>query len=504
MSATFVALGIPVLVGALLRIAPAIGHSAPLLDGGLFTVMVREIESHWALPAAVTYSGVDLPFAYPPLGLYLAAGLSAIGLPTLIVVQWLPVLLATLTVPALYRFAVRLTRSVPVALAAAFAFAVAPRAYEWMIAGGGITRALGLLLALLTLAELVEYLRSTSRRSLVTLGVLAGLTILAHPEAAAFTAAVGLVVAAASRPSRRVGMGLLVSAALALAVASPWLITVISTHGIGPLLAAGGSRTEWYGLAAGWLLSLDFTEIAIADPISLVASVGLVVAVLRGWWLPVAMLLATYLVIPSSLRTFAMIPWALLFGVGLAEFVWPRLGRRARMVAAAVGASLAIIGSAWSAYLPSSPIAGLAPDDQAALAWVDSHVAAGAEIAVVTPAHWAMDYLGEWLPALTRAQSVATVQGQEWLGRDAWERAIERHDALTYCHLRGSACLDQWIDEYAPQTEYVYVPKTSQRNYWGADCCIDMRESLARSGGYELVYDGSGAVVYRVEPASGS
>src|SRR5688572_16295208 len=50
------------------------GLAAPLNDGGLFQAMARDIsDAHFGLPAYTSYNGGDIPFAYPPLALYLAA-----------------------------------------------------------------------------------------------------------------------------------------------------------------------------------------------------------------------------------------------------------------------------------------------------------------------------------------------------------------------------------------------------------------------------------------------
>lgn len=485
------------ILGCVVRVAPVVGRDFALLDGGLFTVMIEELSRTWWLPATTSYNGMDVPFAYPPLGLYIGAALKAVGLDTLWLVQWLPVLLSVATVPALYLFVSRLTRSPVIAAAAAFAFAVAPRAYEWMIAGGGITRALGLLLALLTLAELVRR-RAPSPWGGLALGVLAGLTVLAHPEAAAFGLAVGVLLLVCHRSTLGLpGVG--VAAIVGVAIVTPWLFAVIGHHGLGPLVAGASSRTDWYGVAAGWLFSLDFTGLPIVDPISIVATVGLVTTLLRRQWLPAAMLLVTYLAVPSSLRTFAMIPWAILFGVSIRDDVLPLLHERARLVTATIGAAVAVVASLWSAYPPASPLAGLRPDDRAALSWVDEHLEDGTQIVVVTPAHWSLDYIAEWLPALTGARSMATVQGNEWLGAEAWNAAVRAHDGIQACHLRGAACLDEWLSIYAPEAAYAYVPKTPQRNFWAIDCCVDMRRSLDEADAYHAVYDGPGATIYRIE-----
>ena len=61
-------------LGALIRLIPVLGADFPLNDGGLFAEMILAIRANgFALPAETHYNAIDLPFAYPPLGLYVAA-----------------------------------------------------------------------------------------------------------------------------------------------------------------------------------------------------------------------------------------------------------------------------------------------------------------------------------------------------------------------------------------------------------------------------------------------
>ena len=47
---------------------------SPVNDGGMFATMSADIQrAGYALPAFTSYNGADIPFAYPPFALYLAA-----------------------------------------------------------------------------------------------------------------------------------------------------------------------------------------------------------------------------------------------------------------------------------------------------------------------------------------------------------------------------------------------------------------------------------------------
>jgi len=62
------------LFGAVVRFVPAASSGFPLNDGGLFYTMIRDLKAnHFILPQFTTYNFVDIPFAYPPVGFYIAA-----------------------------------------------------------------------------------------------------------------------------------------------------------------------------------------------------------------------------------------------------------------------------------------------------------------------------------------------------------------------------------------------------------------------------------------------
>src|SRR6185295_12252353 len=114
-----------------------------------------------------------------PLGLYAAGLLSdATRLDLLTVFRFLPLLVSTLSIVAFLPLARRLLAGRTQTVVAAFAFALVPRSFEWMIMGGGMTRSFGFLFAILALHQ-VHLLCTTHRtRYAVSAGILAGLTLL--------------------------------------------------------------------------------------------------------------------------------------------------------------------------------------------------------------------------------------------------------------------------------------------------------------------------------------
>ncbi|MBI3738060.1 MAG: hypothetical protein HY258_03325, partial [Chloroflexi bacterium] len=63
-----------VIFGGWVRLSAPAMAGFPINDGGLFYVMMQSIQrNNFQLPAFVQYNGLDIPFAYPPFGLYVGA-----------------------------------------------------------------------------------------------------------------------------------------------------------------------------------------------------------------------------------------------------------------------------------------------------------------------------------------------------------------------------------------------------------------------------------------------
>ena len=296
------------LAGLVVRAIPVALADFPVNDGGLFVAMTRAIEAAgWRLPITISWNGSELPFAYPPLGFYLSGGLSSVfGLELTDVFRWLPLgrqrAGRARRVPARPRApALRRRR-----LVAALAYALAPVSYVWLVQGGGVTRAPGMLLAVLTIWQVVRLIRVSGRRTAVVVGVLAGLTALVHPGAAIFAAVSSVLLwlfEGRTVASVRVA---LVSVAIALLIAAPWLVITVSRHGLGTILAVPSNGPE-PAAAILAVLAGRVTGTAWFDPLAIA---GLVVAIVwlvrRQFLLPIWFGVATLLSYPvrdGSLRS---------------------------------------------------------------------------------------------------------------------------------------------------------------------------------------------------------
>jgi len=487
------------LVGALVRGLPVLRADFPLHDGGLLYTMAGDLRSNgFALPAFTTYNGGQLPFAYPPLALYLAAALNALGVPLLTVIHYLPLVLSIASIPIAFLVARQLLGE-PHALVAAFAFALMPSAYDWIIVGGGLTRAVGLVLGLLTIWQATLLTTKPVWWRAVVAGVLGGLTVLAHPYAAAFAVlSVGLIFAWRARAAAAWRDAALAVVVAALVVA-PWVWAIASQHGLAPLLSGGGSRTQ-VGVSVASLLFEDVTGATFSVFLG-IALIGFVVELARRHYLLPAWLVLTFVVLVGGGWIMPMLPMSMLISVALVDGVIPSISRLNReqtgrstvptVLAGLLGAGL--LASLGVGYVIITPLWPLSTDQRTAMSWIEHQTSPSASFAVVTGQPWALDTTSEWFPSLTRRQSLGTAQGYEWT--DQWSGRVDEAVALQSCAGSGEkACLAGWAHAMGVRPDYVYVAKGPQLGPLSPDdCCAALRAALRASG--TVVYDGPGATI---------
>jgi len=151
-------------VGSMLRIVLTLGSNFPWNDGGMFNVMVKDLlANHYLLPAYTRFNAAHIPFVYPPLPFYLGALLASLGGDLLQVQRWLPLVFSILTIPAFYLLSRSMLENKLETALATSAFAVLLPGFDRLLMGGGLTRAPGLLFALLALFALQRLYRDGKR-----------------------------------------------------------------------------------------------------------------------------------------------------------------------------------------------------------------------------------------------------------------------------------------------------------------------------------------------------
>jgi hypothetical protein len=487
--ALIVALGL----GVVVRLVPVLGAAAAVGDGGLIHSMIEDIRAAGlAIPTETSYNALDIPFVYPPGAIWTTAALGElIGAPTLDLLRWVPFVVSIGVMGAFAWLAWRVLPPVA-AIGAAFAYALMPHAYDWVIAGGGLTRGVGLLAALVAMALATR--PPASRWVPALAGASLGIAFLSHPQAAIF-GTIGCLVLSWRQPVTQWARDAAIAGAVAVAVVLPWLVSVIATHGADALLSPGNRFEPLVGLIR--LGNLRFSGAPFMDVFAVAGAVGVLVATLRGPRRVPLLLLLTYLAGAGGGEFLATVPWALASGIGVAAVI--RVAQpdadvpaRRALVGAAAGVVLflGLIGSLGSPADGSSKLHALNAGHLEAMGWLAANAPGDTRVLVPVSGVWGDDEMSEWLPALGLRHSIGTVQGSEWLGVTGFEAQLAVHNSIRGCSGETAACYAA-IDSEA----MLFIPKGQLAGVFSpGDCCPALRTTLEENG-YRVIYDGEGATI---------
>lgn len=440
------------LAGLAIRLAPALAADFPLNDGGLFYAMTSGLRAeNYALPVFVQYNGAAIPFAYPPLGFYFTGLITDLLRADLLdVMRWLPPLVSALSIPAFYLLARRLSPSKTTAALAAVIFALTPRAFAWLIMGGGVTRAPGFLFAILTLACAHRLFTAPSHRLILWTSIWAALTVLTHPEAAAQTAFAALLLFLFFGRNRAGVIHALLVAGLTIVLTAPWWGVMLARHGFAPFLAASAAvRADGVSWLARLLLLFRF-EVTSEPFLPLIAVLGLVGVFIqlarRERFLPAWLGLA-FLFEPRSAPQTMTIPLAILTACALMEIVVPALLRASTKTIASVALGLLATYLFLSAQATTNHIANnisLTLYDREAMQWAKTNTPEDSVFLILTGQLPLRDAVSEWFPALTDRISAMTVFGHEWTAEPPFSSRLHAYDTLQACIFQDSQCLQIW------------------------------------------------------------
>ena len=420
-------LGVALMTGLGLRLAPILAADFPLKDGGLFVTMAHDIRNAgFALPEFSTFNAGNVPFAYPPLGIYILALIPGDPIAT---ERWLPLVWSLLAIPGIYLLARELTDEWRAGITALI-FAAMP--VTWAIEGGGVTRALALTMLLLALWRTAVLVRLPGAKNAAVTGVLAGAAILVHP-AVGFSGLASGALLLALTPSRR-GLGYMGMAGMvAAAVIAPWLATVVIRYGPGAILAAGGSHHLDETL--GRLLTVGPSAIGALDFVLPLALLGLVMVVHRREWLLPAWI-ALLVVVPGGEGRYAALAWAMLAAVGALSIADAARSVGALRLAAGIGFAWLFAASLLAGYRLFYAIPA---NIRAAIVQAGVETTPGTRFAIVTDETRLDAPLLDWFPTLSGRISVATYMGLEWTTVERWDATVALDDRIQRGQIPASA-----------------------------------------------------------------
>lgn len=502
MNRTFIILGI-IGLGVILRLSPAMARDFPINDGGMFYSMTKQLEAnHFALPKTAEYNHLGIAYAYPPLAFITTGLLDKLGKWSLLdIYRLLPPVLACVTLIPFYWLARILLKSKNKAAAALLVYASLPSAYYTLIAGGGMTRAIGMILALFTLLLYLAGFTQKKNWYITAAGVFLAGTFTAHLEMSVF-AAVGLAIITAfyKIPSKK----LVIICAAAVALCSWWWGIVIWESGWRPFLAALQSNPV-NGESLMTFLFMTFTREQTTALFTVMGMLGFLTLIAKGNWLVPIWLLLMFLSLWRGPETTATVIIALAAGDYARNFVtqFKDIGGWFKNLYMGI-LIIWLAGNIFGNILDIVPkrnewVESLSHDDRNAFGWIRNNTGINEKFLIysgVTNKSWASDAVSEWFPAMTGRTSILTIQGTEW----KTGIGMTRYKALGYLHncFNNIDCLDNLNQKYAENNyNYIYVSNQETCVEEGCNLPMDLAYLQWNKKKLDLVYAGKGVRIWR-------
>lgn len=475
---------------------------------GLYSLMAEMlVRTPFPLPNEIPFYGPGgIPFAYPPVALYIAAFfVRSFYIPMLTYMKWAPAFFCILVMVTVYLIGYQLTRDRLKALVAVVIVFSAEPIYAFHATASGSVRSVALLWTVLS-AYFTLRAYDVDRRELMhasIAGTFLALTAMTHLSYAVFLVP-GIVLIAFLLPTRRPLLlrlrTMAVIGVVGLVLAAPWWGTVIaryglvvflnagSTHGTGGLVAAVGAnplglvRTmlRWYvNLGRMWWPPI----------LSGVSIVSVAYGLMRGRWLLPAWIMVTVASLGQTDR-FEILLCGLLAGellVDLSRFAskitrWPKLLGRETVgglvfLALAVGpiGMLGFRGIQWTEVELNNDLVEVGY-------WIDKHTQAESQYLYLGRTHDAE----EWLPFLTHRTPGISPWGAEWTGY--YDEQLARMEELRTCiSAQDVSCVNQFIESLGEDIAMLIVPIDSTQ----------LRDDLVDNTDLFPIYENSGFIVYQ-------
>jgi len=482
-----------VIFGAWFRLFPPHAAGFPINDGGLFFRMIEAIQSNgYRLPESVLYNGLAIPFAYPPLALYVAGVVTTIFQTTLFnTLLWFPAAILICVIPAFYYLATLLLKSRFQAGLAALLYAVLPRSIAWMIMGGGVTRSLGHLFLILASANIYLLYTTKQKKYLAWSTVFCSLVCLTHPEAAIHTMGIAFLLWFFYGKSKDGIIASLIIATGTLIVTSPWWITILRRFGPAPYLSA--TQTGLNSLGYTFRVFQPFSGEPFVAIIFILAILGIAIKIAKREYLLPIWFAFPFILEPRNAPNVSILPMAMLASIALTELLLPALSK---IESAARNLQYQhVLQSRIEKYLLVCLLLysligmqhfdmglkenSLSPTTREVFEWINSNIPADARFLIVTgKTDLFADAVNEWFPVLTGRRSLTTIQGYEWIGNGEFAKRAPSMQGIQNCPNSSGAllCIEKKIREAGLDYDYLYVTRSGSGITWGDNLVFDVEE----------------------------
>lgn len=456
--------------------------------------------NRFRLPNMTTYNNAAVPFAYPPLGFYLAGGIQSMTqIPFQVIFQYLPALLSTLAIAAFYFLALQITGDKLKASVATLFYALTPQSFDWSVMGGGVTRAPALLFSFLTLAFAHRLFTSGDARQIVPASLSATLLVLSHPEITLQTV-VSICVLGLFFLHGKTGLLLsMVAAGCTALLTLPWWLTVVSHHGLAPFQTALAAHPRNFAYSLLYLFQFNLTGEALLAIAAILGLIGLVQELLRRQWFLPAWIGLSFVSDPRAAPFVSLIPLSLLAVDGL-DTILRGLGlplqmekgfesRSARGILVGLIAYLFMSGLMLSMWFGNE--LRILPQERQAFQWVAENTPENSRFLLLTGHPAFSDPVSEWFPVLSARTSIVTIQGHEWTPASPLQVSLQSYNRAQACLHENPRCLSPW------DFEYLYVRRVWPRREGNVTPQSFVLETGLRSSReYQLVYESETSLIF--------
>ncbi|WP_324663326.1 hypothetical protein [Haloarcula sediminis] len=501
-------LGWPLAVGLAVVAIYLATNDYPAYGAGLYVETADAVRANgYALAATVPHYGPEgVPFAYPPLVFYALAVLRDLGAGAFATALYLPPLVTVAALVPTYLLGRDIVGDRRAGTAAALLVVLNPQVLEWHISAGGLVRAPAFVFALWGSYAALRIFRDGAREWVLPGLLSVALVAHTHPTYTIFTVATYLVFwAGYDRSPGGLVRGAVVGLG-ALALAVPWLATVVGHHGVSVFSGAAGTHGGLFGVV--YRLREWGPTGAVVPMAAAVGLLGTRHRVLGAWtaavWLLFAQPRFAYAV--GAIAVVAAVVELAERGHadGVAALASRAFGDAASatrsrpdiavtpvVVAALVVLSLVGLGSLGAEFAGSD---GTTPEfvddaDVDAMAWAGEETDPDATFVVFGDA-------AEWFPVYTDRTILLSPWGAEWRGPDTYGTHLDAFVNGSNCETHS--CVETEMTAVDADPDYVYLPRgeyTVRGDYERASDTL--AASFAESPQYERAFQNDGVVVFR-------
>jgi hypothetical protein len=476
-----------ILIGWLAFTIYFLTQPSPTDTYAFYAVHAEQIISNgFIYPQSVPYYTVDgLPFAYPPLMLYLLAIVHHLFGITYESLAWfLPAAYFPFLVGGYYVLSLELLPSRKHAALSTIILVATPATFNHQLYADGLATSLIQGVLFVGLFTGYRLFTKSDTRWLLPSGILFGVTLLSHPPTAQFFGLSYLVMYGYFDRTYR---GLLHGAAVAgigFLCALPWVLVVVDNHGVDPFITVINTGLSGKG---GGILFLSNLLTALNLSWNTVASstVGIWFLVpLAGFWyvaegdyfLPIWALVATVVYVPTFGYYIQVILVAGFLLNGLRKVyssgssgVFGHFSGEVLLILIIIFGTVVTMGFAGL----SSP--NLTDSDREAMHWIESNTPEDATFVMLTSYG-----TSDSLPLYAERTLLMTPLGVEWVSENRFQTNTAFYRDFRSCSTGD--CVRVTLNEYGVSPDYTYIDK-------------DRVQASTVTDEYEVVFENSGVLI---------